>query len=114
MFVLEPCEKNSSVNVRFVIFVTAFRARKLLGPFEKRASGPTSDQSRASAVLQSNPMAIKLGTAEARRLNWAYAILTIIKTVLKRDSTDHRVPKQTCGTFTQRVDPKYCVPLPHA
>ena len=29
------------------------------------------NQSRASAVLQSNLIAIKFGTAEARRLNWA-------------------------------------------
>ena len=31
------CEKNSSVNLRFAIFVVAFRARKLFGTFEKRA-----------------------------------------------------------------------------
>ena len=29
------------------------------------------NQSRASAVLQSNLIAIKFGTTEARRLNWA-------------------------------------------
>ena len=29
------------------------------------------NQSRASAVLQSNLIAIKFGTAKARRLNWA-------------------------------------------
>ena len=29
------------------------------------------NQSRVSAVLQSNLIAIKFGTAEARRLNWA-------------------------------------------
>ena len=32
------------------------------------------NQSRASAVLQSNLIAIKFGTAEARRLNWALVI----------------------------------------
>ena len=37
-FVLKLCEKNRSVNMRFKIFVMAFRARKLLGTFEKRAS----------------------------------------------------------------------------
>ena len=33
------CEKNSSVNVRFEIFVVAFRPRKLFGTFEKRTPG---------------------------------------------------------------------------
>ena len=33
------------------------------------------NQSRASAVLQSHLFAIKFGTAEARRLNWALATL---------------------------------------
>ena len=36
---LKICEKNSSVNLRFEIFVVAFRARKLFGTFEKRAPG---------------------------------------------------------------------------
>ena len=36
---LKICEKNSSVNVRFEIFVMAFRVRKLFGTFEKRAPG---------------------------------------------------------------------------
>ena len=40
LFVLKLCEKNISVNMRFKIFVTAFRARKLFGNFEKRAPGP--------------------------------------------------------------------------
>ena len=35
--ILKICEKNSSVNLRFEIFVAAFRARKLFGTFEKRA-----------------------------------------------------------------------------
>ena len=39
MFILKICEKNSSVNLRFEIFVVAFRARKLFGTFEKRAPG---------------------------------------------------------------------------
>ena len=39
MFVLKLCEKNSSVNLRFEIFITAFRDRKLFGTFEKRAPG---------------------------------------------------------------------------
>ena len=34
------------------------------------------NQSRASAVLQSNLIAIKFGTAEARRLNWALPFLS--------------------------------------
>ena len=34
------------------------------------------NQSRASAVLQSNLIAIKFGTAEARRLNWASVVLS--------------------------------------
>ena len=43
------------------------------------------NQSRASAVLQSNLIAIKFGTAEARRLNWALVThhretLQIVKT----------------------------------
>ena len=33
------CEKNSSVNLRFEIFVTAFRVRELFGTFQKRAPG---------------------------------------------------------------------------
>ena len=37
-FVIKLCEKNSSVNLRFKIFVVAFRARKLFGTFEKRAT----------------------------------------------------------------------------
>ena len=36
MFVLKICQKNSSVNLRFEIFVMAFRVRKLFGTFEKR------------------------------------------------------------------------------
>ena len=37
--ILKLCEKNSSANIRFKIFVTAFRARKLFGTFEKCAPG---------------------------------------------------------------------------
>ena len=33
------CEKNSSINERFKIFVKAFRARKFFGTFEKQAPG---------------------------------------------------------------------------
>ena len=33
------CEKISSVNLRFEIFVTVFRVQKLFGTFEKRAPG---------------------------------------------------------------------------
>ena len=33
------CEKNSSVNSRFEIFVMGFRVRKLFGTFEKWAPG---------------------------------------------------------------------------
>ena len=33
-------KKNSPVNIRFMVFVMAFRARKLFGTFEKRAPGP--------------------------------------------------------------------------
>ena len=39
MFVFKLCEKNSSVNIRFKIFVMAFRAQKLFGTFEKQAPG---------------------------------------------------------------------------
>ena len=39
MFVLKLCEKNSSVNLRFKIFIVAFRPRKLFGTFEKRTPG---------------------------------------------------------------------------
>ena len=39
LFVLKLCEKNSFVNIRFKIFVMAFRARRLFGAFEKRAHG---------------------------------------------------------------------------
>ena len=39
---LRICEKNSSVNLRFEIFVVAFRVRKRFGTFEKRAPGYTS------------------------------------------------------------------------
>ena len=38
--VLKLCEKNSPVNLRFEIFVAAFRARKFFGTFKKRAAGP--------------------------------------------------------------------------
>ena len=37
-FVLKLCDKNSSVNIWFKIFVVAFQARNL--NFEKRAPGP--------------------------------------------------------------------------
>ena len=40
MFILKLREKNSSANVRFKIFVSVFRARKLCETFEKRAPGP--------------------------------------------------------------------------
>ena len=39
LFVLKLCEKNSLVNLRFKIFIMAFRARKLFGTFEKRDPG---------------------------------------------------------------------------
>ena len=39
LFILKICEKNTSVNLRFEIFVVAFRARKLFGTFKKRAPG---------------------------------------------------------------------------
>ena len=39
MFVLKLCEKNSSVKIRFKIFVMAFRARKLFEIIEKQAPG---------------------------------------------------------------------------
>ena len=38
-FIIKLCEKNSSVNLRFKIFVVAFWARKLFGTFEKWATG---------------------------------------------------------------------------
>ena len=40
--------------------------------------------SRASAVLQSNLIAIKFGTAEARRLNWAQVFIRLITITLSQ------------------------------
>ena len=37
---IKLCEKNSSVDLRFKIFVVAFRARKVFETFEKRVPGP--------------------------------------------------------------------------
>ena len=39
LFALKLCEKKSSGNIRFKIFVMAFQARKLFGTFEKRVPG---------------------------------------------------------------------------
>ena len=63
----------------------AFLPVELLTWFQQSSENPEFgttlarrlNQSRAPAVLQSNLIAIKFGTAEARRLNWALKFINL-------------------------------------
>ena len=69
-----PAKQNSLITLMYFGGI-AFLWVELLRGFSNLEFSATLErrlnQSRASAVLQSNLIAIKFGTAEARRLNWA-------------------------------------------
>ena len=73
LLLLEFCKSSTSSNLRRrlrcgAIFVTAYRCTDYCANTELSS---TLARRRACAVLLSNPVLIRFGTAEARRMNWA-------------------------------------------
>ena len=60
-FILKVYENNSSVNLRFEIFVVAFRIQKLFGTFKKRAP-----ECRASTYFHVNLSSFEVAEEKTR------------------------------------------------